>query len=103
MTRVAGDSARPTCEPFGTINYSDRSIAADGRSRQSAAMNSRFSTLKARELVATYGFQAVDLATLESAQAITRGDLLLARRWADTLSAVEELLAVQARKAGRLN
>lgn len=65
-------------------------------------MNTRFSNLKARELVANYGMQAVDLATLESAQAITRGDLLLARRWADTLHAVEEILAGEARKAGRL-
>jgi len=66
-------------------------------------MSTRFSSLKARELVATYGLQAVDLATLEGAQAITRGDLMLARRWADTLSAVEELLAAQTRAAGRLN
>jgi hypothetical protein len=47
--------------------------------------------------------QAVDLATLEGAHAITRGDLLLARRWADTLTAVENLLAARARAAGRLN
>lgn len=65
-------------------------------------MNIRFSSLKARELVDTYGMQAVDLATLESAQAITRGDLQLARRWADTLSAVEEILAARTREAGRL-
>jgi hypothetical protein len=66
-------------------------------------MSTRFSTLKARELVETYGMQAVDLATLEGAQAITRGDLMLARRWADTLTAVEELLAARTRAAGRLN
>lgn len=66
-------------------------------------MSTRFSALKARELVETYGFQAVDLATLEGAQAITRGDLMLARRWSDTLTAVEELLAARAREAGRLN
>jgi hypothetical protein len=66
-------------------------------------MSTRFSTLKARELVDTYGLQAVELATLEGAQAITRGDLLLARRWADTLNAVEDLLAARARAAGRLN
>ena len=40
---------------------------------------------------------------MEGAQAITRGDLLLARRWADTLSAVEDILAARARAAGRLN
>lgn len=67
------------------------------------SMSTRFSTLKARELVETYGMQAVDLATLEGAQAITRGDLMLARRWADTLTAVEELLAARTRAAGRLN
>ncbi|MFM8681214.1 MAG: hypothetical protein ACKOGH_16665 [Alphaproteobacteria bacterium] len=67
------------------------------------AMTTRFAILKARELVDTYGLQAVDLATLEGAQAITRGDLLLARRWADTLTAVENLLAARARAAGRLN
>lgn len=66
-------------------------------------MSTRFSSLKARELVETYGMQAVELATLESAQAITRGDLVLARRWADTLSIVEELLAARTRAAGRLN
>ncbi len=66
-------------------------------------MTTRFAILKARELVDTYGLQAVDLATLEGAQAITRGDLLLARRWADTLTAVENLLAARARAAGRLN
>ena len=65
-------------------------------------MTARFSSLKARELVDTYGMQAVDLATLESAQAITRGDLMLARRWADTLSLVEEILAARTRQAGRL-
>jgi hypothetical protein len=66
-------------------------------------MTIRFSTLKARELVETYGMQAVDLATLEGAQAITRGDLMLARRWADTLTAVEDLLAARARAANRLH
>lgn len=66
-------------------------------------MTTRFAILKARELVDTYGMQAVDLATLEGAHAITRGDLLLARRWADTLTAVENLLAARARAAGRLN
>ena len=66
-------------------------------------MTTRFAILKARDLVDTYGLQAVDLATLEGAHAITRGDLLLARRWADTLTAVENLLAARARAAGRLN
>ena len=83
--------------------YAPRVVVSIGEVRHLPSMSTRFSTLKARELVETYGMQAVDLATLESAQAITRGDLILARRWADTLSAVEELLAARTRAAGRLN